>query len=231
MSKIFKQGLTNNQLKLLAMTAMLLDHIGKILLPQYKILQILGRLAFPIFAYMIAEGCAHTRNRKRYLATMAVLALSCQVVFGIAEGSLYQSVLTTFVLAIITIFCIDRFREKRDLSSAVLLLVTSAALAVICLYFPKLLNAYDFGIDYGLIGVLLPVAVYLAPGKTGKLLATALCLVLLGYEAGGSQWFALFALIPLALYNGRRGRHNIKLLFYLFYPCHMAMLYLISLLF
>ena len=51
-----KFGLTNNQLKIIAMVSMLFDHVGKELLPQYTVLQIIGRLAFPIFAYMIAEG-------------------------------------------------------------------------------------------------------------------------------------------------------------------------------
>ena len=228
MSTVFKQGLSNNQLKLLAMAAMLLDHVGKILLPRFPLLQIIGRLAFPIFAYMIAEGCAHTRNRKRYLATMAALALACQVVYVIAEGSLYQSVLTTFVLSILTVFCVDRLWERRDLLSAGLLLGMFAALAVICLWLPKLLKPFDFGIDYGLMGVLLPVAVYLAPGKFKKLLACAVCLILLGLQNGGRQWYALLALIPLAMYNGRRGKRNLKLLFYLFYPCHLAALYLID---
>ena len=59
-------GMTGNQLKIVALLAMTCDHVGKLLLPQVEILQIFGRLAFPIFAYMIAEGCVHTKSKKKY---------------------------------------------------------------------------------------------------------------------------------------------------------------------
>lgn len=106
-------GLTNNQLKIIAMVSMLLDHVGLVLFPSVQILRIIGRLAFPIFAFMIAEGCAYTRNRRAYLLKIAVVALLCQIVYAVAERSLYQSVLVSFTLAILTIFSIDRFRVNR----------------------------------------------------------------------------------------------------------------------
>ena len=61
-----KLSLTNNQLKIIAVISMLLDHVGKELFPQYTILQIFGRVAFPIFSFMIAEGCLYTRDKKKY---------------------------------------------------------------------------------------------------------------------------------------------------------------------
>ena len=67
--------LSGNQLKIIALVAMTCDHVGKELLPAYEFLQIMGRLAFPIFAYMIAEGCRYTRNRKKHLLQVASLAL------------------------------------------------------------------------------------------------------------------------------------------------------------
>ena len=57
-------GLTGNQLKLIALVTMTIDHIGMQLFPRVRLLRIIGRLAFPIFAYMIAEGCRYTRNRR-----------------------------------------------------------------------------------------------------------------------------------------------------------------------
>lgn len=76
-----RTGLTGNQLKLIAMAAMTLDHIGVYLLPQALILRIIGRLALPIYAYMIAEGCRYTRSRKQYLLRIAGLAAVCQAVY------------------------------------------------------------------------------------------------------------------------------------------------------
>ena len=62
-----KFGLTNNQLKIIAMVSMALDHIGLLFFPDVMLFRALGRIAFPIFAYMIAEGCRYTKNRAKYL--------------------------------------------------------------------------------------------------------------------------------------------------------------------
>lgn len=80
-------GLSNNQLKIIAMLSMLADHMGMILFPEVRLLRIVGRLAFPIFAFMIAEGCAHTRNRGRYLLQMAAVALVCQIAYAVAMAA------------------------------------------------------------------------------------------------------------------------------------------------
>ena len=102
-----KLPLTSNQLKLLAMVTMTLDHIGVHLFPQCLFLRIIGRLAMPIYAYMIAEGCAHTRNRKQYLLQLAGMAFVCQLVYFIAMGSLFQCILVTFSLSILLIYAIE----------------------------------------------------------------------------------------------------------------------------
>ena len=67
--------LSSNALKLIALVSMTVDHIGLILFPQYRVLRIIGRIAFPIFAYMIAEGCRYTSNRIRYFLTIFLLTL------------------------------------------------------------------------------------------------------------------------------------------------------------
>ena len=69
-------GLTGNQLKLIALITMTIDHVGMMLLPQLRILRAIGRIAFPIFAYMIAEGCRHTRNRKMIEKINALVGVS-----------------------------------------------------------------------------------------------------------------------------------------------------------
>ena len=66
--------LTGNALKLIAAFAMVCDHAGLMLFPQVPILRVIGRLAYPIFAFMIAEGCRYTRNKKRYLGLLLALA-------------------------------------------------------------------------------------------------------------------------------------------------------------
>ena len=163
------KGLTSNQLKIIALITMTCDHVGKELLPQYIILQIIGRLTFPIFAYAIAEGCRYTKNRKMYLAKIALLALVCQMVYFAAMNSLYQSVLVTFSLSIILIYAVDYALRQKTIKAWLL-----AGSCLVLVYFitdflPQMLCHTDFAIDYGIWGVLLPLFVYLGHTKVLKL--------------------------------------------------------------
>lgn len=204
------KGLNSNQLKLLALLTMTVDHIGVHLFPQYPILRIIGRLAFPIYAYCIAEGCVHTKNRKKYLMQMAGMALLCQLVYFFAMGSLFQCILVTFTLSILTIYAIDS-------GSSVKAAAALCAVVLITVFLPQWLPNTDFAVDYGLWGVLLPVAVYLSRERGQKLLCTAILL-------------SLLAIFPLALYNGQRGSTRLKGLFYWYYPLHLVAIYGIGLL-
>ena len=97
-------GLTNNQLKIIAMVSMLFDHVGEVLFYNqscYVIFKIIGRLAFPIFAFMIAEGCRYTKNRTRYLLTIAGLGIAFQAVYYVFTQSWYIGILLTFTLSIL----------------------------------------------------------------------------------------------------------------------------------
>lgn len=232
---------TGNQLKILALLTMTCDHVGKQLLPQYPILQIIGRLAFPIFAYMIAEGCKYTKNRKRYLGTMAGMALICQIVYAVAMGSLYQCVLVTFSLSILLIYALDYAVENsagrqqesglENNTKKVWLVpaVVFAGIAFISICLPKILSHTDFMIDYGIWGILLPVLVYMADTRQRKLLMIAAGLSLLAISLGGIQWYSLLSLIVLFLYNGKRGKARLKNIFYIYYPLHLVVIYVISL--
>jgi len=218
-------GLTGNQLKLIALTSMTCDHVGLQLFPEVLLLRILGRLALPIFAYMIAEGCRYTRNRKKYLLRMASLAAVCQVVYFFAMGSLYQCILVTFSLSICLIYAMDRWQTRRDGISRLLALGTLVAVFALCVVLPDFLPGFE--IDYGLMGVLLPVLIYFGKPVQNYLLAG---LILLGFAYGGIQWCSLAAIPLLAVYNDQRGKYNIGKLFYIYYPLHLVVIYGISLL-
>ena len=217
------KGLNGNRLKLLALLTMTVDHIGVHLLPQYALFRIIGRLAFPIYAYFIAEGCAHTKNRKKYLLQMAGLALLCQLVYFFAMGSLFQCILVTFTLSILTIYAIDSGSSAKAVPAL-------CAVVLITVFLPQWLSGTDFAVDYGLWGVLLPVAVFLAKTPKQKLVCAAVVLTLLALQYGGVQWYGLLALVPLAFYDGTRGSRKLKWLFYWYYPLHLAAIYAIGLL-
>ena len=215
------------------MISMLLDHVGLMLLPEYEILRILGRLAFPIFAYMIAEGCRYTKNRVKYLLMIAGMASIFQVVyfFFMQESNLalYQGILVTFSLSIVCIYAMDWFLKKKDDVSFVVMVLTLACVVFVSVILPEILTWQGYAVDYGIYGILLPVLVYYAPGKIGKLFGVALSLVGLSWTSLlPICWYSLLALPLLALYNGQRGKHKLKYMFYIFYPAHLVLIYAIA---
>ncbi len=228
MQNTIKFGLSNNALKIIAMASMLIDHAGLILFPQHQIFRIIGRIAFPIFAYMIAEGCFYTRKRKKYLLMIAGLGIICQLVSTIATGSLYQNILITFTLAIITIFAIDNFLKKKNIPSFLLMALTVTGVIFVSYVAPIIFESHGFKVDYGIWGVLLPVFVYFSPTKTLKIFFTTLILAIRIFLVSKLQLFALLAVPFLMLYNGKRGKLNTKYVFYIFYPAHLTILYLIN---
>ena len=221
-----KPFLSGNALKLLAALFMTIDHVGVLLLPHVIVLRILGRLALPIFAFMIAEGCRYTRNRLRYFGSVFALGVLCQIVYYIADRSLYFSILITFSLSIATIYALQDWKEQKTPRSA---LVFFGAVAGV-----YALNRV-FAIDYGFWGCMLPVFAA-AFQKTAwdrpwvNLGMLGLGLLVLAADLGQIQYYALPALPLLACYNGRRGRWKLKYFFYLFYPIHLVILQCISLL-
>ena len=206
-----KSFLNNNQLKIIALISMTIDHIGVQIFPGMTILRIIGRLAYPIFAYMIAEGARYTKNRRKYLLTISLTALLCQLVYFFALKSLDQCILVTFTLSILLIY----FLEYRFLS-----LVSILA----CFFLTQYVH-----IDYGFYGIMMPVILYLANTKKKKLISGTIMLILISISSGWIQWFSLVSVPLLALYNEKRGNLNLKYLFYIYYPVHLAVIYLISL--
>ena len=218
-----KSGLTGNQLKTIAMITMTCDHVGMQLFPQLLWLRMIGRLAMPIYAYMIAEGCRHTRDRKRYLLRLLGLGALCQAVYFVAMDSLYMCILITFSLSVLLICAADKVREGHSWG---VFGGMTAAVFFLCTILPDLLPGTDFEIDYGLPGVLLPVLIY--EGGTKGLLVG---LLLMALKYGGVQWLAFLAVPLLLIYNGQRGKANIGKLFYWYYPVHLVVIYGLSLVF
>ncbi len=222
-------GLTGNQLKLIAMVAMTADHVGLQLLPQLTWLRWIGRLAMPLYAFMIAEGWRHTRSRNRYFLSVALMALVCQAVYWVAMGSVYQCILVTFSLSMGLMFLWDRVLQRPDFGSWGCFLLGLATVIFITQFLPGLLPQTDFRVDYDIWGVLLPLLVYMGKDRPQTLLFAGIGLLGLSLDHGGRQWLGMLTLPLLALYNHRRGKANIKYLFYFYYPVHLVLIYLLSL--
>lgn len=214
---------TGNQLKLLALVFMTVDHVCKQFYITNIWLLILGRLAMPIFSYMIAEGCCYTKNKIKYFLLMFFSGMACQTVYYFSEKSLYQCILITFSLSIALIYAIDFIKKKRVLGSVLTILMLTA------LYLICRVEYLDFEIDYGFFGVLLPVSVFLGKTKSQKLALFTVGLVLLAVSVGEfMQWYSLLSLPLIFCYNKKRGRLKLKYFFYVYYPLHLAVIYLVS---
>ena len=125
--------LSGNLLKIIAAIAMLLDHIGFIFYPSVLWLRAVGRLAFPIFAFFIAEGCRYTKNKAKYFSTLSALAILCQVVADIAEpDNDLMSVLMNFSFSVLLIYALDYaklcfFKKEKAYKTAFAFTLFSAA--------------------------------------------------------------------------------------------------------
>ena len=221
--------INGNTLKFIALVTMTIDHIGLALLNDYMPFRYIGRLAFPLFGYMLAEGCYYTHNKRKHFMGIFLLGLICQIVYLLAEGSVYQGILITFSLSILLIYSIEW--AKKNKTQYIRWLLPLGMLGV-CLFLteglPILLTGTDFDIDYGIWGILFPVLVYLSRIRWVQCLLGAAGLCMLSLSVGSWQWFSLFALIPIWFYNGEKGKWNTKYLFYIYYPLHLTLIYGIS---
>ena len=235
-------GLSGNTLKLIACVFMVIDHVGVILLPQNYILRVLGRIAFPIFAFMIAEGARHTRNRLRYFLTVFISAVTVQAVLYLFAHSLEMSIFVTFSLSLPLIYALDFVKRTLIFGHSAGKIALSIFVFVLAV-----LGAYCFcnifSVDYGILGVMTPVLTSLfmmpkgAPREYKRFdelpMHVAACfaaLLLLSGMGRGLQSYALLALPLLLLYSGERGKLRLKYFFYLFYPLHLLLIWCIRLL-
>lgn len=225
------RGLSQEGLKGIACLTMLLDHIGAVFMPgyyTYYILRILGRIAFPIYCFQLAEGVHYTRNPRKYALRLALGAAASEIPFDLAfYGGLtieHQSVMLTLLLG----FGALMVWKKLPIWAGVTLTALLALAA-------EWLNS-----DYGAWGVVLIVAFGVLREKPWWQLVLVLTLILLAMDSIGVPFlwgipielFALLAMIPIYLYSGQKrgqGRGG-KFLFYSFYPVHLALLWLFTLL-
>ena len=237
--------LTRDQLKILAAFLMLVDHIGVMLYPDIQLLRIIGRLSFPIFSFLIAEGCVYTKNRRKYFFGIFLLGILCQLVFYVTQQKTDFGILITFSFSIL--LCSLFTYVKQTLFSyeqgiAIKLFVGIAFVLALCATF--LLNRI-FYVDYGFFGCVLPLfaSIFRSIRVNGKtylkpmdknwihVLCFGIGLYVLSLEYGIIQMYSLWAIPLLLLYSGKRGKYRLKLFFYIFYPAHFVVLWLIQQLF
>lgn len=224
--------LSGSALKIIAVISMLIDHIGVALTYEefanvsfismfgkdisiYFILRSVGRLAFPVFCFLISEGFYHTKNRFKYGRNLLLFALISEIPFDLFTSRNFfyiggQNVYFTLFVGFLALYIID---------SNFKFIYKALFFAFVIGIFPLLKT------DYGLKGVLLIVLFYYL--RENNLLKTILSFPFL---SGGYRAFCSLAFINL--YNGKRGAVNNKFskyFFYAFYPLHLLILYFVRL--
>ena len=223
---------------------MLADHIGYVLFPEAQLLRIIGRVAMPLFAFFIGEGCLYTRDRRKYFLRLFVLALICQAVYiaeSIITGSgtgLYLNILFTFSCSVVLCGVFLRLNKDNSLKNRVIFIFTVGAFWAMDYLFGRISSetGLTVALDYGIEGIILPLFAVVGAGgdKKKRLLCFAAGLVFTAERLYGfGTAFFLSAMIPallLCFYNGEGGKRNMKYFFYLFYPVHLAVIYGVNIL-
>ena len=234
--------MTSASLHDLAKALMVCDHLWATIIPGNQWLTTVGRLTYPIYAFLLVEGYFHTRDVKKYALRLAALAILSEIPFNLMYSSqifypVHQNVIWTLLIGLGCVHLNERVRER----GMVLRILTAGG----TLLGGALLGLLSFA-DYNAPGVLTILVFYFFRGRKWWCLAgqTALLYYLnvevlkgLAFEVElfgqthfiVQQGVALFALIPIWLYRGRKGRggRGFQYACYAFYPLHMLALHLI----
>ena len=236
-----KKIINNNTLKIIAIILMLLDHLWGTIIPGNQWMTLIGRMAFPIFAFLIVEGFFHTSDLKKYMKRLFIFGLISEIPFNlIYTGSIifpfHQNVMFTLLLGLLIINEIDKIKNNKEIKKKII--------PILKIFLFLLISIIGF-VDYGVTGVLTIVVFYLFRGFKLAWIGQLISLILLYivFFEGQSvilnifnheyflplQSIGVLSLIFIWLYNGEKGKNNklIKYLFYSFYPVHMLVIYLI----
>jgi hypothetical protein len=224
-------------LKIIALSAMLIAHIG-VAFPEGAPFwfRAIGRLAWPIFAYLLAEGFWHTKTPEMFLMRLFAFALISEVPYDLMKGNAVSfiadtNIFYTLFLGGMAVFLYERTQEKRSRQT----------MAVLTALLPTAVLAELLSVDYGGMGVLFIFAMYIIKPKTARLLAMGVFALsqfipfVVAYSIGIEVPFEHLVMIPfalatvplVALYNGKRGIAA-KWLFYAAYPAHLVVLAVIA---
>lgn len=238
--------LSSSALKLIALIAMLIDHIAAICLPVnsevYLVMRLIGRVSFPIYAFLIAEGYLYTSNKGKYLSNLMLFALISEIPYNLAfSGTILsiekQNIFFELATGLFGIYVYEKVTQNRNKLIALICVFVLAMIAEVAKF------------DYGALGIIIILVFYLFRSSCELKLAVFVIasIVYYCYSFGLSQLNFLNAAIillsnlniymilgafPIAYYNGKKGTLKMnKYLFYAFYPVHILVLYLISFLF
>ena len=223
---IYKNGgISGSVLKWLAIITMTIDHVGVGLIRYYDQISLMdlsevymmsrmiGRLAFPIFVFLIVQGYQHTANLRKYLMRLFIFALISEIPFDLMGSNQlfsmdHQNIFFTLVIGVAGLAAIEHFEMKNQI-------LPQLGAIILAVFAAEVLNT-----DYGWYGILFIFGV-------GVLRDQKIRQTIFGVAMGMAQAVvASVAFLPIWFYNGKRGRQN-KWFFYLYYPAHLFIIYVI----
>lgn len=243
-----KKGISGSTIKLIAMAIMLLDHIGGVILERilvsrginevtestaaaflaqnqllywvdFVMRNIIGRVAFPLFLFLLFEGFRHTSDRKRYAFNLAAFALISEIPYNLSiSGQIFcwksQSIGITLLLCLLLLYVVDYIDQRSESQMTIMIfqLLATAAFSVV---------GYFMRGEYGASGILAIAVIYFFR-KTRLMSMVTGCLALSTLST--TEITSFLCLIPIHFYNGERGSSH-KYIFYAFYPVHLLILY------
>lgn len=240
--------MTSFTLKIIALVSMFCDHFGDAFVKNFSFLNLIGRIAFPIFAFQISEGFIHTKNIKKYFFRLGIFALISQIPFSLFAYKFLQAspfslnVFFTLFIGLLGIYLFDYIDKmfNNDLSSDTKKIKSKQFLSnfigfvivILLAYVAEILNT-----DYGFWGVIVVFMFYVLKGKklVTALTFFALCVIKYLPELILSNFHIVYVLLALCTflpiifineYNGKQGI-KLKYLLYIFYPLHLLLLYLL----
>lgn len=232
-----KRGLTGTQLKWVALVTMIIDHVGLSLVETgtalYWSMRLIGRLAFPLYCFLVVEGFCHTRDVKRYLARMGLFTLLSELPFDLMTGRMSismmangagftavlqaalrgQNVLFTLLLGLAALKGYVILQNRCQPQFAVFWCVVMCSLAAAC------------RTDYGWAGVALICFLYRFRQEPVWRTVSGYATLVLGVNP--TEIPALLSFFLMDRYDGRRGADRFRWGFYVLYPLHMFILWLL----
>lgn len=227
------QFLSGEELKLIAIISMLADHVNKALIYPYlesnhgflafisDVFDIIGRIAFPLFCFMLVEGYFKTRNRKKYLLNLLLFGVISEVPFDMFTTASFfnmnwNNVMFTLALVLVTVWIIDTLKEKMQKRPKALWYLVSILIVLgMCIV------SMSLSLDYEHHAILIGYFFYLFHDMP-------VFAIPFGYASMFKEPWALLGFGLTLTYNGERGKQH-KMLYYWFYPVHLLILGLLRL--
>ena len=232
-------------IKLIAIICMLIDHSGDALIGQFSILNVIGRIAFPLFCFQIVIGYKHTKNVNKYILRLFLFGIISQIPFSLFTYSYLGridllNVFFTLAFGLLAIYTLDTFPKKYKFLAVII--------DILLMFIAEFIQT-----DYGYFGVCLIICIYLFYKDKNSLdkksensitffnnnllfslvYFTLLIIKFSNYFSIGLYEIAIlqiigtfFPIIFMFLYNGKKGP-SMKYLFYAFYPIHLLILVII----